>query len=153
MITETKIVKLIEAHLAGSDIFLVDVLVKTGNKISVFIDGDHGVTIDSCRELNHFLNESLDRDTEDFDLTVSSAGADRPLKLPRQYQKNAGKALDVVTNTGEKFSGVVTAANETGIELEIPPLKKSKKEPEVKKIVSLKYGDIKSAKEVITFKQ
>jgi ribosome maturation factor RimP len=151
MITETRVIKLIEAHLHGGDIFLVDVVVKPGNKISVYIDGDHGVNIDVCRELNHFLNESLDRDTEDFDLTVSSSGADRPLKLPRQYKKNTGNSLDVVTKAGEKYSGVVLKADESGIELEIPPLKKSKKDQEIK-IVPLKFSDIKSAKEVITFK-
>jgi ribosome maturation factor RimP len=152
MITEAKITRLLETHLEGGDIFLVDVVVKPGNRISVFIDGDHRVNIDSCREINHFLNEQFDRDTEDFDLTVSSAGADRPLKLPRQYKKNIGNALDVITMTGEKISGVVLTANETGIELEITPLKKLKKEQEVT-IVPLKFSDIKSAKEVITFKQ
>ena len=152
MITEKQIFKLIVAHLEGSDIFPVDVAVKPGNRISIFIDGDHGVTIEACRELNHFLNESLDRDREDFDLTVSSAGADRPLKLPRQYKKNIGKAIDVVTVTGEKLSGVVVKANETGIELEITPLKKLKKDQEIKHL-SLSFSDIKSAKEVITFKQ
>ncbi len=152
MITEAKVNKLIGTHLAGSDVFLVETAVKPGNHISVYIDGDHGVTVDTCRELNQFLNESLDRDAEDFDLTVSSAGADRPLKLPRQYAKNIGKSLDVVTKSGEKISGIVLKTSETGIELAITPLKKTKKEPE-NKIVLLNFSDIKSAKEVITFKQ
>ena len=151
MIREEKVIKLIEAQLSGSDVFLVDVVIKQGNKISVFIDGDQRVTIEDCRELNHFLNESLDRDAEDFDLTVSSAGADRPLKLPRQFKKNIGNSLDVITNAGEKLSGVVLSVNETGLELEILPVKKQKKDPEMK-IVLLKFSDIKSAKEVITFK-
>jgi ribosome maturation factor RimP len=152
MITEAKVMKLIEAHLAGGELFLVDLIIKPGNQISVFIDGDHGVTIEGCRGINHYLNESLDRDTEDFDLTVSSAGADRPLKLPRQFKKNIGKALDVVTKTGEKISGLVLKADESGIELEIAPVKKTKKDKEIK-IMSLNFSDIKSAKEVITFKQ
>ncbi|MFZ4521354.1 MAG: ribosome assembly cofactor RimP [Bacteroidales bacterium] len=152
MITEAKVVKLIEAHLAEGDCFLVEVGIRTGNRITVFIDGDHGVNIEVCRGLNHFLNETLDRDAEDFDLTVSSAGADRPLKLPRQYRKNIGKSLDVVTNTGEKLTGLVLKADETCVELEIAPLKKTKKDQEIK-IISLKFSDIKSAKEVITFKQ
>jgi ribosome maturation factor RimP len=152
MITDRQIIKLIESHLDGSDNFLVDVIVKPGNKISVFIDGDHGVNIESCRELNHYINECLDRDTEDYDLTVSSAGADRPLKLARQYKKNLGKSLEVVTKAGEKLTGIVSMADETGIELEIEPLKKLKKSQETK-MVSLALSDIKSAKEVITFKQ
>jgi ribosome maturation factor RimP len=151
MIREEKVIKLVEEKLSGRDLFLVDLVVKPGNKISVFIDGDHRVTIDDCRELNHFLNENLDRDSEDFELTVSSTGADRPLKIPRQYKKNIGNSLDVITNMGEKMSGVLLTVNETGIELEISPLKKQKKDPYLK-IVSLKFSDIKSAKEVITFK-
>jgi ribosome maturation factor RimP len=152
MIAEAKVRKMIETHLSGGEIFPVDVVITPGNHISVFIDGDHGVTIEACRELSQFLNESLDRDAEDFELTVSSAGADRPLKLPRQFKKNLGRQLDVVTNTGEKFSGILLNSDNSSIELEIVPLKRPKKEQE-KKIVSLKFTDIKSAKEVITFKQ
>ncbi len=152
MISELKVSKLIEAHLSGGSIFLVDVAVKTGNRISVFIDGDNGVTIEACRELNHYLNEVLDRDAEDFDLTVSSAGADRPLKLPRQYKKNIGRSLEIVTKAGEKLTGIILNATDSGIDLEITPLKKPKKDQEIKK-VSLQFSDIKSAKEVITFKQ
>ncbi len=152
MITEAKIKNLVEAYLKGKEIFLVDAVVKTGNHISVFIDGDHGVTIENCREINHFLSESLDRDTEDFDLTVSSAGADRPLKLARQYKKNIGKAMDVVTKTGDKITGVLQSVREDGFDLETTPVKKPKKELE-NKIISLYFNDIKSAKEVITFKQ
>jgi ribosome maturation factor RimP len=152
MISELKVSKLTEEFLREHDTFLVDVVVKRGNQISVFIDGDHGVTIETCRELNHFLNESLDRDTEDYDLTVSSAGADRPLKLPRQYKKNIGKVLDIITSAGEKISGTVLTADEKGIDLEILPVKKQKKAQEIIRM-SLQFSDIKSAKEVITFKQ
>jgi ribosome maturation factor RimP len=152
MISEKKITGLVDAHLAGGAFFLVDILVKPGNKISVFIDGDQGVTIEACRELSHFLNERLDRDQEDFDLTVSSSGADRPLKLPRQYKKNSGKSLDVVTRDGEKYTGIVKSSGDESVELEVLPAKKAKKDQEIK-IISLKFADIKSAKEVITFKQ
>jgi ribosome maturation factor RimP len=151
MITEIQIKKLIEEHFTGNDLFLVDMFVKSGNLIHVFIDGDHGVKIEDCRDLSRFLENSLDRETEDFDLTVSSAGADRPLKLPRQYKKNIGKELEVVTDSGEKITGVILNSNETGIELE-QLVKKSKKEIE-KIIVKLKFDEIKSAKEVISFKK
>jgi ribosome maturation factor RimP len=151
MITEVQIKKIIEEHYAGNELFLVDMFVKTGNLIHVFIDGDHGVKIEDCRELSRFLENSLDRDAEDFDLTVSSAGADRPLRLPRQYKKNTGNELEVVTNAGEKITGIVLSASETGVEIE-QSVKKSKKEIE-KTVVSLKFDEIKSAKEVISFKK
>jgi ribosome maturation factor RimP len=152
MITEARVRSLIEKHLAAGEIFLVDLSVKPGNRISVFLDGDHGVTIDVCRELNHFLNESLDRDAEDYDLTVSSVGADRPLRLPRQFMKNIGRSLDLITRTGDKICGMVLKADDKGIEVEAAPVKRTKKEAEMK-IIALSYDDIKSAKEVITFKQ
>ena len=151
MITEQQVKKLIEKHFSGSDLFLVDLLIKPGNHISVFIDGDHGVKIEDCRNLSHFLDKNLDRETEDFDLTISSAGADRPLKLPRQYKKNTGNELELVTNSGEKITGIVLNVNESDIQVE-HSVKKSKKEIE-KKIVSLKFDEIKSAKEVISFKK
>jgi len=151
MITEKQIRTLVEQHLEGTEIFVVEVSVKSGNRISVFLDGDHGVTIEVCQKINHHINAALDRDAEDFDLTVSSAGADRPLKLARQYRKNIGKLLDVQLSSGEKFTGTVLSAGEASVELEVQPAKKSKKETEVK-ILSLNISDIKSAKEVINFK-
>jgi ribosome maturation factor RimP len=152
MITVQKITDLVENYLSGSEFFLVDVNLRTGNRISVFLDGDHGVNVDACRDVNHFLNEQLDRDTEDYDLTVSSAGADKPLVLPRQYNKNLGKSLEIVTLAGEKFSGIVTLVTEEGITVEIPPSKKQKKVTE-NRTLTLKYNEIKTGHEVITFKQ
>ena len=152
MITEKQIKKLIGQHLEGGEFFLVDLVVKPGNRVSVFIDGDHRVTIEACRELSRFIEDNLDRETEDFDLTVSSAGADRPLKLPRQYKKNIGNDLEVVTASGEKITGKVLNAGEDGIEIEQVPVKKTAKTIE-KIVVSLKYDEIKTAKEVISFKK
>lgn len=152
MITEAHLKKLINSHFEGSSLFLVDLMLKPGNQISIFIDGDTRVTIDDCKHLSRFLEDNLDRETEDFDLTVSSAGADRPLKLPRQYKKNIGNSLEIIPTTGDKVTGMVLKADENGIEIEQDPIKKSKKVVE-KIIISLKYDQIKSAKEVITFKK
>jgi len=155
MKSRQQLTELIEEYLSGGHLFLVDILVKPGNRITVFIDGDQGVTIEDCRELNHFLNGSLDRDHEDFDLTVSSSGADRPLVLPRQYMKNLGKQLDIILATGQKFRGGVVRADEAGLDLTIlrePGNKKTGKNKEIT-MVSLLYGDIRKATEVVTFKQ
>ena len=152
MITEKQLKKLIDYHLQGGDLFLVDLIIKPGNKISIFIDGDHRVSIEACRQLSRFLEDNLDRETDDFDLTVSSAGADRPLKLPRQYKKNIGNSLEIVTKSGDKLTGEVKGVDESGIDLELPPEKKTKKEP-INVSVKLKFDEIKSAKEVITFKK
>lgn len=154
MISRQKLIDLIEGHLAGGDLFLVEAVVKPGNRIMVFVDGDHGVTIERCRELNHFLNLSLDRDLEDYDLTVSSSGADRPLTLPRQFVKNTGKELDVILHSGQKLRGVVARAGEDRIELAISPAasKKKRNNPTDEKTMDIPYGDIRKATEVVTFK-
>jgi ribosome maturation factor RimP len=152
MITEHQIKNLTDQYLEGSDLFVVDIMLKPGNKISVFIDGDNRINIDACTKLSRYLESNLDRDSEDFDLTVSSSGADRPLKLPRQYKKNIGFSLALVTKSGEKITGKVLSANEQGIEIDKLDEKKSRKESE-KSILKIEYSDIKSAKEVITFKK
>ncbi len=151
MITEKQVVQLTEAFLTGTDLFMTDVLIKPTNKISLFLDGDQGVTIEDCQRLSRHLEEQLDREKEDFDLTVSSSGADKPLKLPRQYAKNIGKELDIATVSGEKITARVVKADNNGITISYFE-KKSKKKAE-EKIVSLLFTEIKSAKEVITFKK
>jgi ribosome maturation factor RimP len=150
MITEKQLSGLIQNFLRGSDKFLIEVVIKASNHIMVFIDGDHGVTIDDCKGLSRYLEQNLDRETEDFDLVVSSAGADRPLKIPRQYLRYIGKKLEVAAVNGTKAEGLVLAANDEGIKLEVE-IKKSKKEI-VKNIMALSYVEIKSAKAVLSFK-
>jgi len=151
MISEKKVTEIIGEYLRDSETFLIDVIIKPNNNIRVFIDGDHGVSIDDCRNLSRHLEHMLDREREDFDLTVSSAGADRPLQLPRQYLKYYGKTLEVVVQSGSRFEGTILNADPTGIKIE-QEIIKSKKEKE-KKIVELKYSDIKSAKPVLSFKR
>ncbi|MEI7981136.1 MAG: ribosome assembly cofactor RimP [Bacteroidota bacterium] len=151
MITEKQVIKLVDDFLEGDAFFLVEATVKPVNKISVFIDGDNGVTIEACRKVSHYLETSLDRDKEDFELTVSSSGIDRPLKLPRQFKKNFGKSLEITTDTEKFITGKVIGISETGIEIEL--LSKKNKKQEEKIVLSLPFETIRSAKEVITFKK
>jgi len=151
MITEKQLTGLIEEHLQGSDKFLTDLTIKPSNRIMVFIDGDHGVSIEDCRKLSRHIEQNLDRDTEDFELMVSSAGADRPLRLPRQYQKHLGKVIEVATVDGRHLEGTLMQADDKGIKIE-QEIKKSKKEIEKKEVV-INYNEIKSAKVIISFKK
>lgn len=151
MITEKQLSGLIEEYLKESDKFLIEVTVKSSNRIMVFIDGDEGVKIEDCQKLSRYIEQTLDRETEDFDLMVSSAGADRPFRVPRQYQKHIGRILEVVTQDGTKFEGPLLVSDEKGITIE-QEIKKSKKEIEKKEVV-IQYSEIKSAKVVISFKK
>jgi ribosome maturation factor RimP len=146
MIDKMHVLNVIDEALAGSDKFLVDLKISTDNRINVAIDGDNGITIDDCIALSRTIENSLDRDEEDFELNVASAGLDSPLKLKRQYRKNIGQDLAVTTFDGESVTGRLTEADEEHIVVKPAGSRKAPAEP-----VSIAYGDIKTAKVVIHF--
>ena len=88
MILKEDIEKLADEFLYGTDMFIVKLNVGSDNKITIYIDGDNGVTIDDCVGLSRFIENEYDRETEDFELNVSSAGIDQPFINLRQYLKN-----------------------------------------------------------------
>ena len=105
MIDKEEVIKLIEAHLENSANYLVDVTVAPGNVIEVEIDNDENVNIDDCVTLSRYLNSQLDRETEDYELTVSSTGLTSPFKTLRQYKKYEGRTIEVLSKGGQKLSG------------------------------------------------
>ena len=142
-----KILALVEKALDGTDRFLVDFAAKPGNKFFIFIDGDHGVTIDDCQSLSRAIENNFDRDKEDFELTVSSSGLDHPLKSERQYRKNIGQDLNVITLGGNTVEGILVRVSEAEIELE-HQIKNPKKE--IKKPNTIVFfSEIKTAKIII----
>ncbi|MBE0648515.1 MAG: ribosome assembly cofactor RimP [Bacteroidales bacterium] len=148
MILKDRIEKVISDHFSGSDKFLVDIKSKPGDKIAVFIDGDNGVTIDDCKAVTRLIESNFNRDNEDYDLTVSSSGADSPMKLPRQYFKHVGRTLEVTTKTGEVASGKLIAATGDSIELQHIPGKKETQKPNT----VIKFSEIKEGKVILSFK-
>ena len=145
----SQIEALVEGHLQGTDKFLVDVLIKPGNRVYVFIDGDHGVTIDDCVKVSRMLESNLDREVEDYEMIVSSSGADRPLKFSRQYPKNIGRSLHVKLSDEKEFKGKLEKVDEVGITLLTEGDKKKKIAPAE---VTLKFQDISEAKVILSFK-
>jgi ribosome maturation factor RimP len=148
MITQEQVVKVVEEILEGTDKFLVEAIIQTGNRVTVFFDGDNGVSIADCQKLSRMIEEKLDNDTADYDLTVSSAGMDRPIKLLRQYKKRIGKALEVNLLSGERKSGILVRADEKSIELEHPVKNPKKEDAKPNSVIELEK--IKSAKIIIT---
>ncbi len=146
MIEKIKILELVNGALDGTDKFLVNLKITPDNRIFVDIDGDNGVTIDDCIALSRAVESQLDRDEEDFELNVGSAGADMPLKLPRQYRRHIGRELDVDTFDGEHLTAELTAADNEGVTLRTRATKRTPAEEQ-----HLAYSDIKSAKVVIKF--
>ncbi len=155
MITKEQIENLIKPKIDEEDLFQVEVTVSSSNKISVFIDGDKGVTIDQCIALSRFIEENINRDEEDYELDVSSAGLDLPLKVQRQYIKNIGRSVAIILKNGQKLTGKLVSANDDGINLEVEKnvvLEGKKRKQKVIEIMPLNYSDIKSTKIVVSFR-
>ncbi|MCD8044761.1 MAG: ribosome assembly cofactor RimP [Tannerellaceae bacterium] len=155
MIDKDNIVQLAEEFLTDSENYLVDVVIKPGNLIVVEIDNDQAVDIDDCVALSRFLESRLDRDEEDYELEVGSAGITSPLKILRQYLKYTGKEVEVLLKSGLKETGILKSADESGIVLEIE--KKIKPEGAKRKVTvqeeqSYTYEEIKNTKYLLRFK-
>ena len=93
MIDAAHVREIAEAQMEGTDLFVVEVRVTPANEIVVTVDSDTQVGIDRCVELSRSIEEALDRDQEDFELTVMSAGIGQPLKYLRQYRKLIGSPV------------------------------------------------------------
>ena len=111
MIDKKELEALVEEGLSGSDCFVVDVQVKPDNVLVVEIDNKEGVDIERCETLHRFLESKLDRDVEDYELEVGSAGITSPFKVLKQYEKNIGNEVELLTKKGEKLSGILKSAS------------------------------------------
>ncbi len=155
MIQKGKIHQIVSEKLDGSDIYLVDVTVSADNHISVEIDAKEGISIDFCAELSRYIETQLDREIEDFELEVGTPGLGQPFKVLQQYQKFAGKEVEVLTVEGKKMSGILLAADEDGLSLEISYLTKpegAKRKIEVTENIDFTYNQVKYTKYIIRFK-
>ena len=107
----------------------MEVKVKPNNVIEVYIDSDTAVNIDHCAELSRYINEKLDRDVEDYELSVLSWGLSGALKMDRQLQKYLGKDVEVKTKETGKMQGKLVSFDAEKVEFAPAPKKSSKKKP------------------------
>jgi ribosome maturation factor RimP len=141
--------------LSETEYYLVDLNISTDNRISIEIDSFEGVSIDFCAELNRHIESMLDRETEDYELEVSSAGLTEPFKVLKQYEKNVGNEVEVLTKEGKKLSGILQSANESNFVLQIEKTEKpegAKRKITVQQELTFLYSDIKYTKYIIRFK-
>lgn len=154
MILKEDIVKIVEQYIQDP-MFLVDVVVRPGNVIVVELDSDNSIGIDDCIDLSKKIESQLDRDTEDFELEVGSAGITSPFKIVRQYKKNIGNEVEVLTKDGRKLAGILKACDDNGFVLTVVNKIKpegAKKKVEVEEQLSFGYEEIKHTKYLIRFK-
>jgi len=150
MITKDHIRELAEEHISGSEIFLVDVRLSSTGRITVLIDRHEGVTIDDCASLSRKISHDLGEEVSDYELNVSSPGLDMPLLVPRQFIKNEGRMVDVVTNDGDHEKGLLINVTKGGFDLKVDTKQKNKEI--VTTVRSFNFEDVKSVKVIISFK-
>lgn len=149
MITAEEIRSTVEQKLENTDKFVVEIKVKPGNHITVLLDSDTHITIDDCASVTRHLESVYNREEEDYDLVVSSAGIDQPYRLLRQYVKNIGREVEVSLADKTKYTGKLVAADSAGIKI----YRKTKvKKVETEETREIPFSDIKQTKEIISFK-
>lgn len=155
MIQKDTINQSIETFLSNTDYYLVDTIISADNRIMIEIDAFDGVEIDFCAELSRYVESTLDREVEDFELQVGSAGLTEPFKVLKQYEKNLGNEVEVLTKAGKKLSGILTEANEDNFVIQIEKTEKpegSKRKVTIQEDITFNYSDIKYTKYLIRFK-
>lgn len=155
MIEKKTVCQLVDEWLDGKDYFLVEVTVSPDDKILVEIDHKEGVWIEDCVELSRYIDSKLDREEEDYELEVGSAGIGQPFKVVQQYINHIGEEVEVLLKDGRKLSGPLKEANEQQFVVAIQKKVKEEgaKRPKlVAEDLTLKYDEIKYTKYLISFK-
>ncbi|MBO4985376.1 MAG: ribosome assembly cofactor RimP [Bacteroides sp.] len=155
MIEKKTVCQIVEEWLDGKEYFLVEVTISPENKILVEIDHKEGVWIEDCVELSRFIESKLDREVEDFELEVGSAGIGQPFKVLQQYLNHVGEEVEVLSKDGRKLSGILKEADDTHIILTIQKKVKeegAKRPKMVDEDLNFTYNEIKYTKYLISFK-
>ena len=155
MIEKKTVCQIVEEWLEGKDYFLVEVTVSPDDKIVVEIDHAEGVWIEDCVELIRYIESKLNREEEDYELEVGSAGIGQPFKVLQQYYIHIGQEVEVMTKGGQKLTGILKDADEEKFTVTVQKkvkLEGSKRPKLVEEDETFTYEQIKYTKYLISFK-
>ena len=146
-----EIINFLTKYADELSIEIVDVEAKSGKNpyLTVYIDKDGGVDLDTLEKFHNLINIPLDEfDPYDgpYTLNVSSPGIDRPLKTQRDFERKMGKEVEVKLyaplEKGVKYFEGVLVGFEKGIVLV---------KTENGEIISLEQSKIAKINEAIKF--
>lgn len=155
MIDKARLTEVVEDAIKGTDMFLVDITVSADNRIVVELDSETGMDIDACAAVTRRIESEFDRDAEDYELEVGSAGLTSPFKVKAQYMKNLGNEIEVVTRDGRKLQGTLASVGADDFTVEVPTKVRHEgaKRPVIEQVPSaIAFDNVKTAKSVIKFK-
>ncbi|MBO5876128.1 MAG: ribosome assembly cofactor RimP [Bacteroidales bacterium] len=114
----SEIIDAIESEIVARGLYIIEVTVSKDNDVEVTIESEEGkVELEDCVAISRFFETRFDRETEDYSLTVTSAGLDQPFKVLKQYIKAVGKKVEVQLKGGKKMVAALEAADEESITL------------------------------------
>ena len=154
MVSQQVIETLVAEYIAAEypAYYIVDVLVHPGNRIVVELGSDEGVDIDACVRITKHIEANQDREVEDYELEVGSAGLTSPFKVLRQYE--AAIEVEVLRKGGIKEKGVLSAVSAEQIELSVVrkvKLEGAKRKTEVEELITIPMDEILSTKRIFKF--
>lgn len=155
MIEKSTVSQIVNDWLEGKEYFVVDVNVSPDDKILVEIDHAEGVWIEDCVELSRYIESKLNREEEDYELEVGSAGIGQPFKVLQQYYIHLGCDVEVLTKGGIKYTGVLKDVNEERFVVTVQKKVKeagAKRPKLVDEDLCFTYDEIKYTKYLISFK-
>lgn len=153
MLTKEYIETLVTKALEGSSSFIVDIHVLPNNRLTIFIDKPEGIVVADCVKLNRILSNELDTQGINAEITVSSPGLEEPFKVTKQFMKNIGRKVKVLTQSGEEKMGKLVAANPEGIKLEATEaVKNGNKKEYISKYYQFTYSQLAKTQIVLSFK-
>lgn len=152
----SEIIDAVNAAVVARGCFIVEINVSKDNDVEIVIESETAdVVMDDCVEISRRFEESFDREKEDYSLTVTSAGLDRPFKVLRQYQKAVGTEVEVSLKGGRKFVAELVAADADSVTLKYA-VKESVEGRRKKELVehcdTFGYDEINSVRPHIDFK-
>lgn len=156
MITLEKIEEIVNSHLEGTEHFLTEIDLSPAGQLSVYVDSFEYFTLDDCASLMRVIRKEFGEALDNYDLTVSSAGMDRPFKSMKQYHKNLNREVKVVTFEGKSISGILSKIGDESVFVEEAP-RPAKKGMKVSAKAAplmheIAFNNIKETKRIINFK-
>ncbi|MBM3164712.1 MAG: ribosome assembly cofactor RimP [Bacteroidetes bacterium] len=154
---KNRIIQLAQERIDVLDkgLFIVDLTISAKNVINVELDMEKGgVSIEDCISVSRNIEHNLNREIEDFELNVSSAGMDRPLRHEKQFLKNAGRKITVLKTNGELIEATLANYKEGTFWLSVERVVRNEKKKKsiVVEELCLDKIEIKEIKRVISFK-
>lgn len=122
--------EVVEPIIIAQGMELIDIDFKKvygDDTLTIYLDKDGGVNLDDCELIHNLIDEPLDNldptGDKPYNLNVSSAGLDRPLKTDRDYEKSIGKELEISLyspiDNMKKFEGILLSFDQTSLTFEI----------------------------------